>query len=190
MSNVDVVSRRRFAKLAGSATATLFVGGPTIADAFQAQNGAAGRGAAPQPPSIPRPDALKSELLMDLILETAPGLTVGTRRVVPVVGGTFEGPRMKGKVISPGADWPVTVDDNFRVLDVRTVLVTDDNQQIYCTYRGHIFTPPAGQGERYWRTTPIFETGSEKYAWLNHVVAVGVNYTVPQRVAYRIFQIL
>ena len=56
--------------------------------------------------------------------------------------------------------------------------------------RCDIYTPPAGQGERYWRTTPIFETDSKKYEWLTHIVAVGVSFTVPQRVSYRIFQIV
>jgi hypothetical protein len=127
---------------------------------------------------------------MDLILETAPAVALGNRTVVNVTGGTFEGPKLKGKVLPPGADWPLAVNQNLRVLDVRTLLETDDEQRIYVSYRGVIYTPPAGQGERYWRTVPIFETNAEKYAWLNHVVAVGVNFTVPQRVAYRIFEIL
>jgi hypothetical protein len=108
--------------------------------------------------------------------------------VVGVVGGTFEGPTLKGTVVGPGADWPLRINDTLRVLDVRTLLVTDDDAKIYATYRGIIHTPPGG--ERYWRTTPIFETDAPKYAWLNSIVAVGVSYTVPQRVAYRIFQIL
>ena len=66
----------------------------------------------------------------------------------------------------------------------------DDDQRIYMTYHGVLYTPPAGQGERYWRAVPVFETASPKYDWLNRVVAVGVNYTVPQRIGYRIFQIL
>ena len=127
---------------------------------------------------------------MDLILETAPAIAVGSRTVVSVTGGTFEGPKLKGRVVSPGADWPLRINDTLRVLDVRTLLVTDDDQKIYTTYRGIIFTPPTGQGERYWRTVPIFETESPKYAWLNRIVAVGVSYTVPQRVAYRVFEIL
>ena len=82
------------------------------------------------------------------------------------------------------------VDDRLRILDVRTILVTDDDQRIYCSYRGVVYTPAAGQGQQYWRITPIFETSSEKYAWLNRIVAVGVRYSVPQRVAYRVFQSL
>ena len=137
-----------------------------------------------------RPDALRSEFLMDLILETQPAVALGSRTVVGVTGGTFEGPKLRGKVVGPGADWPLRVNDTLRILDVRTLLVTDDDHKIYTTYRGVIHTPPAGQGSRYWRTTPIFETDSPKYRWLNNIVAVGVNFTIPQRVSYRIFQIL
>ena len=58
------------------------------------------------------------------------------------------------------------------------------------TYRGIIYTPPEGQGPRYWRTVPIFETDAKKYEWLTQAVFVGVSFQVPQRVSYRIFQIL
>ena len=138
----------------------------------------------------PRPEGLKSEFLMDLILETQPAISIGPRTVVAVSGGTFEGPKLRGKVVSPGADWPLVMSPTLRILDVRTVLVTDDDQRIYMTYRGVIHTPPAGQGDRYWRTVPIFETDSKKYEWLTQAVFVGVSFTVPQRVSYRIFQIL
>jgi hypothetical protein len=137
-----------------------------------------------------RPAALRSEFLMDMILETQPAISVGQRTVVGVTGGTFEGPKLRGKVMSPGADWPLVINQSLRVLDVRTLLVTDDEAKIYMTYRGLIYTPPAGQGERYWRTVPIFETDSSKYQWLTQAVFVGVSFPVPQRVPYRIFQIL
>jgi hypothetical protein len=179
------LSRREFAGLGAAALGIVGLGDR---DAAAQQPQGAPTANAPAP--MPRPDSLKSQLLMDLILETAPAVQLGSRTVVSVTAGTFEGPKLKGKVLQPGADWPMSVNPTMRVLDVRTLLETDDAQRIYVTYRGVIYTPPAGQGERYWRTTPIFETNSEKYAWLNHVVAIGVSYTVPQRVAYRIFEIL
>jgi len=179
-------SRRQLGQWGLSATAVaglgLWTGRETLAQA---------QGTAPAP--TPRPEALRSEFLMDLILETSPAVAIGERgdrTAVAVTGGTFEGPKLRGTVIGPGADWPLRMSDTLRILDVRTILVTDDNQKIYMTYRGVIHTPPAGQGSRYWRTTPIFETDSAKYRWLTELVAVGVNYTVPQRVAYRIFTIL
>lgn len=143
-----------------------------------------------QTPAGARPEALGSEFLMDLILETQPSVALGSRTIVAVTGGTFEGPKLRGKVVSPGADWPLAVNPNLRILDVRLLLVTDDEQRIYMTYRGVIYTPPAGQGPRYWRTVPIFETDSKKYEWLTQAVFVGVSFQVPQRVSYRVFQIL
>jgi hypothetical protein len=181
------ISRRRFAELGATAATGLGLVGLSGLT-LDAQQGR-GSGASPQP--TPRPEALKSEFLMDLVLETAPAVTIGPRTVVGVTAGTFEGPKLKGKVIGPGADWPMRISDTLRILDVRTILVTDDDQKIYMTYRGVIRTPPAGQpGDRYWRTTPIFETDSKKYEWITQIVAVGVSFTVPQRVAYRIFEIV
>ena len=46
------------------------------------------------------------------------------------------------------------------------------------------------QGERYWRTTPIFETDSKKYEWISQIVAVDVSFTMPPRLCYRIFEIV
>jgi hypothetical protein len=190
MAHDERISRRRFAEIGATAATGFGLAGLSSLTLDAQQGRGAGGGGAAQPTPIPRPETLKSEFLMDLILETAPAVVLGPRTVVGVTGGTFEGPKLKGKVVGPGADWPMRVSDTMRVLDVRTILVTDDDQKIYTTYRGVIYTPPAGQGERYWRTVPIFETDSRKYEWLNHVVAVGVSFTMPQRVCYRIFEIL
>jgi hypothetical protein len=189
MAHDDRISRRRFAELGATAATGLGLTGLAGLTLDAQQGRGAAQGGTP-PVAVPRPEALKSEFLMDMILETAPAVAIGSRTVVAVSGGTFEGPKLKGKVVGPGADWPLRINDTLRVLDVRTLLITDDDQKIYTTYRGVIYTPPAGQGERYWRTVPIFETDSKKYDWLNHVVAVGVSFTIPQRVCYRVFEIL
>ena len=180
------ISRRDFARAASAAAAF----GLSAAQLAAQRGQGAGGGQAAAPPPLPPPDALKSEFLMDMILETGGpgGGAVGARQIVPVIGGTFEGPKLKGKVLPPGADWLVRISDTVRVLDVRTLLLTDDDQRIYLTYRGVLHTPP-GQ-PRYQRVGMMFETGSEKYAWLHQIFAVGYGYTVPQRVPYRIFTIL
>src|SRR5262245_1023488 len=115
-------SRRQLGQLGLSAVATSGLGLWTGGDAL-----AQGRGAAAVPAASPRPDALRSELLMDLVLETSPAVSIGDRgdrTVVAVTGGTFEGPRLKGTVIGPGADWPLRTSDTLRILDVRIILVT------------------------------------------------------------------
>ena len=140
-----------------------------------------------QPAASSAPAPLKTEFLMDIILDVAAPQNLGARRIVPVTGGTFEGPKLKGTAL-PGADWILARPDGVNELNVRVTLKTDDDQLIYITYRGLMFTPKGG--ELYWRTTPIFETGAAKYEWLNKIIAVGVGKTVPGKAAYSIYQVL
>jgi hypothetical protein len=39
------------------------------------------------------------------------------------------------------------------------------------------------------RNTPVFETSSAKYDWLNRIVAVGVGRRLPNSAAYDVFEI-
>ena len=150
---------------------------------------------------------LKSEFLFEIELTVdAPrdvGATpLGLRRIVAVTGGRFEGPRLKGTVeAAPGGDWLLQRADGVFELDVRVTLITDDGASIYMTYRGIRDASPevaarlaAGEtvdpSEYYFRTTPVFETASEKYAWLNRLVAVGVGDRRASGPLYRVFGIL
>jgi hypothetical protein len=134
-------------------------------------------------------DVLQSEFLLDLVIETGSANVLGADRVVvPVSGGTFEGPTLKGTIVSPGGDWIVCRPDGSMALDVRLVLQTDDAQKISMTWRGISYTPPGGT--QYARILPLFETGAAKYDYMNHLVAVGVNRPMPGKVAYRIYRIL
>ena len=143
---------------------------------------------AQQPPASSPPAPLKTEFLMDAIFDVATPLTVGPRRIVPVTGGTFEGPKLKGTALGGGGDWILARPDGVSELSVRVTLKTDDDQLINLTYRGLLFAPKGG--ELYLRTTPIFETGSPKYDWLNKIIAIGVGKTVPGKAAYSIYQVL
>ena len=151
---------------------------------------------------------LKSEFLFEMTAGLGQPETVdvgttphGTRRIVYVTGGTIDGPKIKGTVLPGGGDWVLTRPDGATILDVRIALRSDDGEIIYMYYRGVIDTPPevaarAAKGETidpsevYFRTTPVFETASEKYAWLNRTVAVGVGRGTPGGVAYRVYAIL
>ena len=77
----------------------------------------------------------------------APGQVVvaaGERRVVPVVGGSFSGSRLRGVVLPGDADWVVMRPDGVLVLDVRITLRTDDGALIAMTYRGLRHGPDCG----------------------------------------------
>ncbi len=129
---------------------------------------------------------LESEFLMELSLDVAAQLDTGHTRIAPVTGGTFGGPRLRGTVHNGGADW-ITQVAGHSSLDVRITLETDDGALIYMTYKGMVVRGDAGL---YWRVTPVFNTASEKYDWLNHIVSVGKSKQIEGKVAYDVFQIL
>ena len=132
---------------------------------------------------------LRSEFLLDLEIDVGSTQDLGARRIGQVTGGTFDGPKLRGVVLDGGADWSMTRPDGTIELDVRTTLQTDDDQLIYVWYRGIIYQA-VGSDESYWRTTPVFETASEKYSWLTRIIAVGVARSVPGKAAYSVYQIL
>jgi len=70
----------------------------------------------------------------------------GGRKIVMVTGGTFEGDRLRGKILPGGGDWALTRADGSLVLDVRLMLEADDGARIYMTYRGVRHGPDAEIG--------------------------------------------
>jgi hypothetical protein len=107
----------------------------------------------------------------------------GTRVVAPIAGGTFEGPRLRGKVLPGGSDWTLLRSDNDLELDLRLTLETDDGASIAMTSFGFRHGPPEvlaalARGESvdpskyYFRTAPRFETSAPAYAFLNRVIAI------------------
>ena len=129
---------------------------------------------------------LESTYLMELALDVADQLDAGHTRIAPVTGGSFSGPRVKGTVRDGGADW-ITQVSGHSSLDVRITLDTDDGAVIYMTYNGVVARNDIGL---YWRVTPVFNTASEKYDWLSHIVCVGKSKQLEGKVAYDIFEIL
>ncbi|HZD26208.1 MAG TPA: DUF3237 domain-containing protein [Alphaproteobacteria bacterium] len=125
----------------------------------------------------------------------------GHRRIAEVSGGTFEGPKLKGRALPGGGDWLLLRNDGVLQLDVRLILETDDKALIYMTYRGARHGPdavmqrlnagePVDPSEYYFRTAPFFETSSEKYAWLNGIVSVATGHRTPEGPVYDVYQVL
>ena len=108
----------------------------------------------------------------------------GTRYIAPVRGGTFEGPKVTGTIVAPGGDWVRSRADGTAKLDVRLQLVTDDGEHILMCYEGVGVPTEDGLSVR---TAPTFETGAEKYAWLNNVQAVGIGLSAGGTVTYEIY---
>ncbi len=107
----------------------------------------------------------------------------GDRCIIPITGGTIEGPRIKGVVKPFGADWVLIRPDGVLEVDVRLVIETDDGAFIHMYYDGIADIPEdqiadalAGKWPPVIRghTTPRFETGHEDYLWLNKIKGVAI----------------
>lgn len=118
---------------------------------------------------------------------------LGRRRIIPIIGGRVEGPRLEGVVLPGGADWQIVRGDGGATLEARYTVRTADGALIYVRNVGVRRGPPdvlarLGRGEPvdpatyYFRTTPRFETGAPRYAWLNDLIAVGSAVRRPEAV--------
>lgn len=124
---------------------------------------------------------LRAETGTRTIVENAPQ---GTRTIVQVVGGRFEGPRVKASVQTPAGDWITNRADGSYRLDVRLTLKTDDGAVILVTYNGIGQTTNTGASLR---IAPLFETGDSRYVWLTRLQAVGVGERVGTAVKYDLY---
>ena len=184
------------------------VAAPLVAGAASGLAGVAPRAGAEGDPAAAngRQTTMNSRPLMTVRITAAPSQKLGTvphgtRIIVPVTGGDFEGPRLRGKILSGGGDWLLLRADGVLELDLRITLETDDHALIYMTFQGLRHGPAdaiaaLGRGEvvdparYYFRTVPRFETSAETYAFLNRIIAVGVGETRPDGAVHRIDEIL
>jgi hypothetical protein len=154
------------------------------------------------------PDALKTLRTKPLFVlreQVPPLLVVGQtpdafRRIGVIQGGSFEGDRLSGEVVS-GNDWQSVRTDSCIKLDVRLVLRTTDGALIVMTYQCLRAGPSSvieklDKGEAvdptsyYFRMNPMFETSAAKYDWMNRIIAVGIGQRLADGPIYSIFEVL
>jgi hypothetical protein len=136
----------------------------------------------PAPAAVPAP-----RFLMRLHAPLYPPSPIGNNLLVfhPRDGGTIEGPTIRAALEQPGGDWVRTLPDGSMRIDVRLLLKLDDGNTALMSYGGVLAKPSAETWKRFlagdqitaptWHyvIAPTFETGSEKYAWLNQVQGIG-----------------
>lgn len=124
----------------------------------------------------------------------------GRRRIVPILGGTVEGPELSGTIVPGGADWQLIQSDGFSELDTRYVIQADDGAMVYVQNTGMRHAPRevmmqllAGQevdpGLVYFRTVPRFETAAASLQWLTRSVFIGVGTRQPDVVLIEFFKV-
>jgi hypothetical protein len=103
------------------------------------------------------------------ILPDTPG---GTRAIAEVTSFDVRGERLTGHLKgNAAADW-LTISPALQgTLDVRVLMETDDGALIFVSYRGRMDLS-AGPDAATIHSTPLFDTGDERYAWINAIQAV------------------
>ena len=125
---------------------------------------------------------------------------LGRRRIIPITGGSFRGAKLAGRVLPGGADWQVIRADGVAELDARYTLETDDHALIYVQNFGYRHGPadvlqrlaagePVDPALYYMRTTPRFETGAERYRWLNRLICVATGARRAAVVELEVFEV-
>lgn len=118
---------------------------------------------------VPGPE---TEFVMTLKVKLGQAYSVGEtpkgrRTVIPITGGTFEGPLLKGTILEGGADWQLAK-GNRTELEAIYSIKTDDGVYIHIRNRGII---AGGDGGFYFKAAPQFEAPEDsKYAWLNNAL--------------------
>ncbi len=109
----------------------------------------------------------------------------GELTICPIKGGFFKGEKLNGEILNFGADWNVMYANQLDIIDTRYLLKTEDGAIISLTTNGRcIETPEQMEQEQrgvlidpstyYFRQHLFFETGAEKYQWLNGIIAFAV----------------
>lgn len=128
----------------------------------------------------------KTELMWEAKVKIANTINVGeskrgVRRVIPITGGTFSGPKIKGEVLPGGEDWQLVRPDGDTELNARYLLKTDDGIVIQVINQALMHAPSTGEeGGFYVKSVIDLEAPNDsKYDYMNHAIFLGT-LTIPQ----------
>ena len=151
-------------------------------------------------------DAPRLEFFCELNVMLDPAVVVGdtphgTRRIIPITGGTVAGPTIQGEILKGGADWQIVRKDGVAELEAHYQFKTDDGTVIYIKNIGvRVATPEVAakisKGENvdvsqyYFRATPRFEAPTGKYAWINDTIFICTGERKVSSVVLKVWRVL
>ncbi len=152
-----------------------------------------------------KPAPPKLDHVFDLHLELAKPTDVGQigpaglRRVVPVAGGTLEGPGLKGKIM-PGADYQIIHPDGLTEIDAHYVIQMENGDLLYVTNRGMRHGPaevlqklnsgqPVDQSLIYFRTVISVETAAPSLQWMNRTIFIARGERQPNEAVIHVYRV-
>lgn len=145
---------------------------------FAASNLAAQQTAPPKNEAVYKD--FKVEFMWDAKVEIGNMVNVGdskhgTRRMIPIIGGSFSGPNIKGEILPGGEDWQLVRPDGDTELNARYLLKTDDGIIIQVINKAlmHVLAKEE-EGGFYVKSVLDMEAPTDsRYAYLNHAIFLG-----------------
>lgn len=141
----------------------------------------------------------------DFVVELSPPhelgtCSTGTRRIIPIVGGSVKGPLIEGRILNVGADWQTVTVNGVAELDARYGIETQDGAVIEVISRGirHASDEVAARiaageevptSEYYMRTAIRLDSGHPDYAWVNRSLFIANGGKVGSTVHLSVFRV-
>lgn len=124
----------------------------------------------------------------------------GTRRIIPIIGGSASGPRISGRILNVGADWQTVSANGVAELDARYAIETADGAVIEVVSRGirHASADVAARiaagenvptSEYYMRTAIRLDSGHPDYAWVNSSLFLATGGKVGSTVRLSVYRV-
>lgn len=153
--------------------------------------------------SLPPPPALlpMARVRCDVgAVESLGPAPLGERRYVALLGGTVEGPGLRGEIVGGGVDWQIARADHALEIDAHYVIRTPDGAQVEVRSQGLRHGPPEvlaqlARGESVprdayvFRTIMRFTTGHPDWLRLNKTIALAVGQREARQVVLDVYEI-
>ena len=153
------------------------------------------------------PEAPNLAFVCELKVKLKPAIIVGetphgTRRIIPIIGGSFEEPKMKGEILDGGADWQIVRKDGVAELEAHYQIKTDDGVIIYIKNVGLRVASPeiaakiakgevVSPNDYYFRAIPKFDAPiGSKYEWMNNAIFICKGNRNPDGVVIQVWKVL
>ena len=140
-----------------------------------------------------------------ITVEVGPAIEIGAtargrRMVIPILGGSVEGPRFSGHVLPAGADYQLLRADGVMEVDARYCVESSAGRRLYVENKGiRVATPddterllqgePVDPSRVYFTTNPTFETSAPELEWMTRRLFIASGEREPDIVRLRVFEV-
>lgn len=152
-----------------------------------------------------RPATPGLEFVFDIEAEidtprSAGGSPLGERLHIPITGGRVQGPRLSGRILPGGSDWPVIGPDGNSRIEAHYTIEAADGTLIYVVNKALRISSPevtarlraastVSPDEYYMRGAPVFDAPDGPHQWLRENLFVCSIAPTGARICIEVFRV-